>query len=71
LIDFYDMNSAGNGDLSDYLIGFPVLASVRRRGPDLDRLLVHEQLRRTYQLKGGYHVSFRHSFNRRYYRRGT
>jgi hypothetical protein len=25
------------GDLSDYLIGFRVLASVRRRGPDLDR----------------------------------
>ena len=24
------------GDLSDYLIGFRVLASVRRRGPDLD-----------------------------------
>jgi hypothetical protein len=24
------------GDLSDYLIGFRVPASVRRRGPDLD-----------------------------------
>jgi hypothetical protein len=59
LIDFYDMNSAGYGDLSDYLIGFPVLASVRRRGPDLDRLLVHEQLRRTYQLREGimYHFA--------------
>ena len=35
LIDFYDMKIAA-GDLSDYLIGFRVLASVRRRGPDLD-----------------------------------
>ena len=45
-------------------IGFRVLVSVRRRNPDLDG-------KGAYQLKGGYHVSFRHSFNRRHYRRGT
>jgi hypothetical protein len=56
LIDFYDMKIAAG-------IGFRVLVSVRRRNPDLDG--------KAYQLKGGYHVSFRHSFNRRHYRRGT
>jgi hypothetical protein len=35
LTRFYDMKIAAR-DLSDYLIGFRVLASVRRRGPDLD-----------------------------------
>jgi hypothetical protein len=35
LIDFYEIKIAA-GDLSDYLIGFRVLASVRRRRPDLD-----------------------------------
>jgi len=59
------------GDLSDYLIGFRVLASVRRRGPDLDRqTIVHKQLKGAV-LQGGYHVPFRHSFNRRHYRHGT
>src|SRR4029077_2182503 len=31
---------------------------------------VHKQLEGTYH-KGGYHVPFRHSFNRRHYRHGT
>jgi hypothetical protein len=51
--------------------GFRVLASVRRRGPDLDRqTIVHKQLKGAYH-KGGYHVPFRHSFDRRHYRHGT
>lgn len=49
----------------------PGLASVRRRGPDLDRqTIVHKQLKGAYH-KGGYHEPFRHSFNRRHYRHGT
>jgi hypothetical protein len=35
LIDFCDTKIAA-GDLSDYLIGFRALASVTRRGPDLN-----------------------------------
>ena len=61
LIDSYDMN----------LIGFRVLASVRRRGPDLDRqTIVRKQLKGAYH-KRGYHVPIRHSFNRRHFRHGT
>ena len=71
LIDFYDMKIAA-GDLSDYLIGFRVLASVRRSRPrSRRRLIVHKQLKGAYQHKGGCHVPFRHSFKRRHYRHGT
>ena len=49
----------------------PGLASVRRRGPDLDRTIVHKRPKESYQLKGAYRVSLRHSFNRRHYRHGT
>ena len=34
-------------------------------------LTVHKRLKGAYQLKGAYHVSLRHSFNRRHYRHGT
>jgi hypothetical protein len=56
LIDFYDMKIAAG-------IACRVLVSVRRANPDLDGKVVSAQ--------GGYHVSFRHSFNGLHYRRGT
>jgi hypothetical protein len=58
LIDLYDMKIAAggaSGSASSCRLGVATPISTAR----------------AYQLKGGYHVSFRHSFNRRHYRRGT
>jgi hypothetical protein len=56
------------------LVG-PNSARVLRRlgvaAPISTGLIVHKQLKGSYQLKGAYHVSLRHSFNRRHYRHGT
>jgi hypothetical protein len=60
LIDFYDKKIAAH-------IGLRILASVRPRGPDLEVQTTQGSV----PLKGGYHVPFRHNFNRRQYRHDT
>ena len=49
----------------------PVLRRLGVVAPISTGLIVHKQLRGACQLKGAYHVSLRHSFNRRHYRDGT
>jgi hypothetical protein len=56
------------------LVGSNSAWVLRRSGvaaPISTGLIVHKQLKGAYQLKGGYHVPFRHNFNRRHYRHGT
>ena len=50
---------------------FAAFASVRHRGPDLDRNYGCTSSSKRAYHKGGYDVPFRHSFNRRHYRHGT
>jgi hypothetical protein len=56
------------------LVGSNSARVLRRLGvatPISTGLIVHKQLKGAHQLKGAYHVSLRHSFNRRHYRHGT
>jgi hypothetical protein len=56
------------------LVGSNSAWVLRRSGvaaPISTGLIVHKRLKGVYQVKGAYHVSLRHSFNRRHYRHGT
>ena len=56
------------------LVGSNSARVLRRLGvatPISTGLIVHKQLKGAHQLKGAYHVSLRHSFNRQHYRHGT
>jgi hypothetical protein len=65
LIGFYDIEIAAS-DLSDYLIGFGSFEVGVVGGPKGT-----SNSRKRISSREGYDVSFRHSFNRRHYRRGT